>query len=87
MALPAHSNLISDLKFSSSGEVLLTSSFDGSSKIWGTRDHRLLKTCLGHFGRVMACDCSPDDSSAKNIRFTTAGYDRTLKIWAHNSQF
>jgi len=87
MALPAHSNLISDLKFSSSGEVLLTSSFDGSSKIWGTRDHRLLKTCLGHFGRVMACDCSPDDSSAKSIRFTTAGYDRTLKIWAHNSQF
>lgn len=87
MVLPAHSNLISDLSYSSSGEVLLTSSFDASVKIWGTRDYRLLKTCLGHFGRVMASDCSPDDSSAKSIRFISAGYDRTLKIWAHKSQF
>ena len=87
MALPAHSNLISDLNFSSSGEVLLTSSFDGTAKLWGTRDYRLLKTCLGHFGKVMACDSSPDDSSPNSMRFTTAGYDKTLKIWAHSSQF
>lgn len=42
--LPAHSHCISDLHYSLSGELLVTSSLDGSVKVWRTRDHLLLKT-------------------------------------------
>lgn len=80
--LPAHSNVISDVRFSSSGELLLTSAFDGLLKVWGTRDFSLLRTLSGHTGRVMACDISVDER-----HFASAGYDRTVKLWAHKNEF
>jgi U4/U6 small nuclear ribonucleoprotein PRP4 len=45
--LPAHTNIISDARYSSSGELLVTSSFDGSVKVWGTRNYCLLANFQG----------------------------------------
>lgn len=38
--LPAHTNIVSDVCVSASGELLTTASFDGSVKVWGLRDYR-----------------------------------------------
>ena len=49
IAMPGHTNLISDIRFSpQSSELLLTSSFDGQVKIWRTRDNLLIKVEI-HF--------------------------------------
>jgi U4/U6 small nuclear ribonucleoprotein PRP4 len=80
--LPAHSNVLTDVKFSSSGELLLTSSFDTTCKLWCGRDFHLLRCLTGHSGKVMAADFAPDE---KHI--VSAGYDRTLKLWANKNEF
>jgi U4/U6 small nuclear ribonucleoprotein PRP4 len=80
--LPAHLNIISDLQVSSSGELLVTTSFDSTIKVWGTRDYRLLQTLKGHEGKVMSCDFSPDE---KHI--VSAGFDKTIKMWSHKDEY
>ena len=75
--IPAHQNLISDLSFSKSSEVLVTSSYDNSLRIWNTRDFKLMKELKGHEGRVMSVDISDDERS-----IVSSGYDRTFKVWA-----
>ncbi|CAM9544584.1 unnamed protein product, partial [Sphacelaria rigidula] len=35
-----------------SGEVLVSASFDSSAKVWSTRDWSLLRTLSGHEGKV-----------------------------------
>jgi len=95
--LPGHSNCISGIAYSTSGEILASSSFDGSVKVWRTRDNALLrslsstapaaggvsKASASGGGKVMACDISPMDE--KHV--VSAGYDRTIKLWAHSSEF
>ena len=73
---------VTDARFSSSGELLLTSSFDGTLKIWNTRDMQLLKTYSGHNGKVMGCEFSPDERMLVSV-----GFDRTLKKWEHKDLF
>jgi len=74
--LPAHSNLISECKFDATGEALLTASFDGTARVWGCRDWRLLSTMAGHEGKVMAADWNYATGGV-----ITAGFDRTIKQW------
>lgn len=81
--LPGHNNVVSDVRYSKSGELLLTSSFDGTAKLWGTRDYRLLTTMTGHVGKVMSADISPADES----HVITGGFDRTIKLWAHRDEY
>jgi len=76
-SIPAHSNLISQLRFShpgTNGEYLASSSFDGTAKLWSTRDWVMLSTLRGHEGKVMGIDVLRDG-------VVTSGYDKTLKIW------
>ncbi|CAM9214705.1 unnamed protein product [Choristocarpus tenellus] len=81
--LPAHSALVSDVRYGkASGEVLVTSSFDGMAKIWSTRDWSLLRTLSGHEGKVTGCGISPDER-----RVVTCSFDRTVKVWAHQDEF
>ena len=81
-SIPAHTNLITQLKFahsssSQNGEFLASSSFDGTGKIWSTRDWKLLTSLQGHEGKVMGIDVldGPD------CGIVTCGYDKTLKLW------
>eukprot|EP00984_Skeletonema_dohrnii_P002367 scaffold821_cov123-Skeletonema_dohrnii-CCMP3373.AAC.7 len=81
-SIPAHTNLITQLKFSHStstqnGEFLASSSFDGTGKIWSTRDWKLLSTLEGHEGKVMGIDVL----DGRDCGVVTCGFDKTLKLW------
>lgn len=81
-SIPAHTNLITQLKFahpssSQNGEYLTSSSFDGTGKIWSTRDWKLLTSLQGHEGKVMGIDVL----DGPRCGIVTCGYDKTLKLW------
>jgi len=75
--IPAHTNLISHLKFQgTTGDYIITSSYDNLAKIWAHPGWMPLKTLAGHEGKVMCVDISPDQQY-----IATASYDRTFKLW------
>mmetsp|Transcript_15244 Transcript_15244/g.27659 ORF Transcript_15244/g.27659 Transcript_15244/m.27659 type:complete len:580 (-) Transcript_15244:157-1896(-) len=81
-SIPAHTNLITQLKFahsssSQNGEFLTSSSFDGTGKIWSTRDWKLLTSLQGHEGKVMGIDVL----DGPRCGVVTCGFDKTLKLW------
>lgn len=81
--VPAHSGLVSEVRFSpQSGELLATASYDATLKLWRARDWKLLATLAGHDGKVMAADFAPDEQ-----HLVSCGFDRTFKLWAHESEF
>jgi U4/U6 small nuclear ribonucleoprotein PRP4 len=75
-SVPAHSNLITQLKFDRyhNGEYLVSSSFDGTAKIWSTRDWKILGSLRGHEGKVMGIDVLKNG-------MVTCGFDKTIKLW------
>ncbi|KAI9137114.1 WD40-repeat-containing domain protein [Paraphysoderma sedebokerense] len=60
-----------------SGLYLVSSSFDGTVKIWSEGDWKILKILEGHEGKIMSVDVSPDSKF-----IASAAYDRTFKLWA-----
>uniref|UniRef100_A0A0P4Y860 U4/U6 small nuclear ribonucleoprotein Prp4 n=1 Tax=Daphnia magna TaxID=35525 RepID=A0A0P4Y860_9CRUS len=51
--IPAHTNLVSSVKFEkSSGQFIVSSSYDGTAKIWASNTWQPLKTLSGHDGKV-----------------------------------
>jgi U4/U6 small nuclear ribonucleoprotein PRP4 len=40
------------------GQYLITGGYDGSVKIWGADDYKLIKSLEGHEGKVMGVDVS-----------------------------
>jgi U4/U6 small nuclear ribonucleoprotein PRP4 len=80
--IPAHTNLISDVKFQrDGGDYLITASYDNTAKLWTNRTWQPLKTLSGHDGKIMSVDISPD-----NQYIATSSYDRTFKFWAPEEQ-
>lgn len=76
--IPAHTNLLSDVKYQKEeGQYLVTASYDGSAKIWSNKTWQPLKTLQGHDGKVMSADVSADQKF-----IATSSYDRTFKLWA-----
>ena len=85
-SLPAHSKLVTQLRFQKSnslkgngyggigGEYLVSSSFDGTAKVWSARDWKMLATLRGHEGKVMGAGILQDN-------IVTCGFDKTLKLW------
>ena len=81
-SIPAHTNLITQLKFahsssSQNGEFLASSSFDGTGKVWSTRDWKLLSILQGHEGKVMGIGVL----DGPRCGIVTSGFDKTLKLW------
>ncbi len=76
--VPAHTNVVSNVAFerAGGGDYLLTSSYDGSAKLWAARTWQPLHTLKGHDARLMGCDISPDGAMV-----ATCSYDRTFKLW------
>lgn len=82
VSIPAHSNLITSIKFAyddygQNGEFLASSSFDGTGKVWSSRNWRLLSTLRGHEGKVMGIDIL----NGTDAGIVTSGYDKTIKFW------
>jgi U4/U6 small nuclear ribonucleoprotein PRP4 len=87
-SLPAHSKLVTQLRFEQQtggsggdsgggvggGEYLVSSSFDATAKVWSTRDWKMLATLRGHEGKVMGTGILKDS-------IVTCGFDKTLKLW------
>ncbi len=83
-SIPAHSRLITQIKFAhgyegygQNGEFLTSCSFDGTGKVWSTRNWKLLSTLRGHEGKVMGVDILDGPDAG----IVTCGYDKTMKIW------
>jgi U4/U6 small nuclear ribonucleoprotein PRP4 len=83
-SIPAHSRLITQIKFAhgyegygQNGEFLTSCSFDGTAKVWSTRNWKLLSTLRGHEGKVMGVDIL----DGVDAGIVTCGYDKTMKIW------
>mmetsp|Transcript_28759 Transcript_28759/g.32227 ORF Transcript_28759/g.32227 Transcript_28759/m.32227 type:complete len:535 (-) Transcript_28759:301-1905(-) len=82
-SVPAHSKLVTQLRFEqntqsyngiSGGEYLVSSSFDGTAKVWSSRDWKMLTTLRGHEGKVAGAGILKDS-------VVTCGFDKTLKLW------
>lgn len=75
--IPAHNNLVSHIKFQgSTGDFILTSSYDNTAKVWAHPGWTPLKTLAGHESKVMCIDLSPNQEY-----IATSSYDRTFKLW------
>lgn len=57
--------------------VLVSSSYDGTCKLWAAGSYSLIKSLVGLEGKIMSCDIAPDGT-----KVATASYDRTFKIYS-----
>lgn len=90
-SIPAHTKLVSDVRFhcgkvgvnenenGAIGSFLVSSSYDGSVKVWSADNWILVKTLKGHNEKVMSCDVTSDENS--RVRVVSSGWDRTVKLW------
>lgn len=79
--IPAHTNLISDVKYQrDGGSFLVTCSYDSTTKIWSNKTWQPLKTLQGHDNKVIAVDVS-----ANSQYIATTSFDRTFKLWSPDS--
>jgi len=75
--IPAHTKLVSGVKFErNQGDYLVSSSYDGTAKVWATKTWLPMATLKGHDNKLSGCDVSPDGSM-----IATCSFDRTFKIW------
>jgi U4/U6 small nuclear ribonucleoprotein PRP4 len=80
--IPAHSNLISQVKFESQeGYFLVTASHDMTAKVWSGRDFKPVKTLSGHQAKVTSLDVIGDDGGY----IVTVSHDRTIKLWSSST--
>jgi WD40 repeat protein len=75
--LAGHSRLVSRAIFNAAGDRLLTTSCDGTAKIWDARSGALLGTLEGHAKPVVDGAFSPADDL-----IATASEDGTVRLWS-----
>ncbi|CAI9101816.1 OLC1v1039233C1 [Oldenlandia corymbosa var. corymbosa] len=76
--IPAHSNLISQVKFESQqGSFLVTGSFDTTAKVWSSTDFRPIQTLSWHDAKVTSLDIARDGQY-----IATVSRDRAIKLWS-----
>ncbi|CAG0926170.1 unnamed protein product [Notodromas monacha] len=82
-AIPAHTNLVSKVKFHPGhGQYLISSSYDNTAKVWSHPLWQPLKTLSGHDNKVMGVDIAPNDQYV-----VTCSFDRTYKLWGIDDAF
>ena len=74
--LTGHQGLVKRVSYSPDGQLLATSSWDGTAKLWDVESHALLRTFSGHQGFVQDVAFSPDLS-----RLATGGADGLVIVW------
>ena len=76
--MPAHTKLVSDIKFEEQyeGRIMLTTSYDGKCKIWSTGDWVLVRTLAGHENKITSVSVTKDLN-----HIITTSFDCTFKLW------
>jgi WD40 repeat protein len=59
------------------GRHVVSSSSDGTLKLWSIPRRREVAVLLGHGGPVESCSFSPD-----GLRIVSSSWDRTIKVWS-----
>lgn len=71
-----HTHAVTGVKFAPNGQIMATTSADGTIKIWSTKTGLLIRTMAGHQGAVQAADWAADSRA-----LVTCGVDKTIRIW------
>ena len=74
--LKGHSHFISDLDLSQDSRFCLSSSWDGTIRLWNLKTATTRKTLMGHGKDVLTVAFSPD-----NRQIASGSMDKTVKIW------
>ena len=74
--LKGHSHFVSDLDLSQDSRFCLSSSWDGSIRLWNLKTATTRKTLMGHAKDVLTVAFSPD-----NRQIASGSIDKQLKIW------
>ena len=74
--LKGHSHFVSDLDLSQDSRFCLSSSLDGSIRLWNLKTASTRKTLVGHSKDVLSVAFSPD-----NRQIASGAMDKNLKIW------
>jgi WD40 repeat protein len=75
--IAGHSGVISRAVFNGAGDRLVTTSYDGTAKIWDGRSGALLGTLTGHTKPLLDGAFSPADDL-----IATASEDGTVRLWS-----
>lgn len=79
--LSGHSDVVSDLAFSTDSQRLVSASQDGRLILWNAITQEEIARMDGHTDWVMAVDFSPDGR-----RIVSASADNTLMLWSFNGE-
>ena len=81
--LPAHTKLISEVKFQPDhGRYLATSSYDKTCKIWSSKDWSLERTMIAHDSKVTSISLSNDGQY-----MSTTSLDRKWMLWTKPEKY
>lgn len=75
-SLHGHSNFVSDTVMSSDGLFAVSSSWDGSLRLWDLSTGTSLRQFIGHKKDVLSVAFSPD-----NRQIVSGSRDKTIKLW------
>jgi WD40 repeat protein len=75
-ALTGHTDRVGACAISPDGATALTTSWDGTARVWDLSTGTARHTLTGHTGRVVACAISPDGATA-----LTTSDDGTARVW------
>merc|ERR1712021_293935 len=78
--LSGHSHFISDLDLSQDSRFCLSSSWDGTIRLWNLKTVQTRKTLIGHTKDVLTVAFSPD-----NRQIASGSVDKSVKIWDNKS--
>ena len=76
-----HSHFVSETKLTSDSRYALSSSWDGTVRLWNLATGRTMQKLIGHSRDVLTVALSADDR-----QIITGGLDRQIKIWNTRSE-
>lgn len=74
--LRGHIDVVKSVHFSPDGKQVVTSSFDGTARVWDAGTGKNVSTLRGHRDRVITAAFSPDGNQV-----VTASEDKTARVW------
>jgi len=77
--LKGHSHFISDIDLSTDSRFCLSSSWDGTIRLWNLKQSTTYRTLIGHTKDVLTVAFSPD-----NRQIVSGSIDKSIKIWNIN---